>query len=209
MCVIALSGVAPCQCFSPGGHETTSPGWISSAGPPELCTKPRPAVTMSVWPSGWVCQAARAPGSKVTLAPCTRPGALAWNSGSTRTFPVNDSFDPSLDDREPPLLISISFTPRPLDSGPKAGAVDHEPVAHVAALHACVGVVDLLDGDDFYVRDDLVLAAVVEHLLGLGNPADVGTGEALVPEDERARADRSGGRGLRGPTQQHHGAGAP
>src|SRR5437867_12018375 len=113
MCVTALVGVAPCQCFSPGGHETTSPGWISSAGPPQLCTKPRPAVTMSVWPSGWVCQAARAPGSKVTLAPCTRPGALAWNSGSTRTFPVNDSFDPSLDDREPPLLISISFTPPP------------------------------------------------------------------------------------------------
>src|SRR2546426_398437 len=26
MCVIALVGVAPCQCFSPGGHETTSPG---------------------------------------------------------------------------------------------------------------------------------------------------------------------------------------
>src|SRR2546427_12465234 len=48
MCVIALSGVAPCQCFSSGGHETTSPGWISSTGPPQLCTKPRPAVTMSV-----------------------------------------------------------------------------------------------------------------------------------------------------------------
>src|SRR3989441_4779934 len=26
MCVIALFGVAPCQCFSPGGQETTSPG---------------------------------------------------------------------------------------------------------------------------------------------------------------------------------------
>ena len=28
-----------------------------------------PAVTTSVCPSGWVCQAVRAPGSKVTLAP--------------------------------------------------------------------------------------------------------------------------------------------
>src|SRR2546427_7798795 len=48
MCVIGLVGVAPCQCFSPGGHRTTSPGLISSTGPPQLCTKPRPAVTMSV-----------------------------------------------------------------------------------------------------------------------------------------------------------------
>src|SRR6266571_7633751 len=209
MCVIALSDVAPCQCFSPGGHETTSPGWISSAGPPQLCTKPRPAVTMSVWPSGWVCQAARAPGSKVTLAPCTRPGTLAWNSGSTRTFPVNDSFDPSLDDREPLLLMSMSSRLPLLDSSPKAGAVDHEPVADVATLHACVGVVDLLDGDDFYVRDDFVLAAVVEHFLRLGNPADVGTGEALVPEDERARADGGGSGGIRGQPKQHHGARVP
>jgi hypothetical protein len=26
MCVIAVAGVAPCQCFSPGGNQTTSPG---------------------------------------------------------------------------------------------------------------------------------------------------------------------------------------
>src|SRR3989442_458046 len=48
MCVIGRVGVAPCQCFSPGGHETTSPGWISSTRPSQLCTKPRPAVTTSV-----------------------------------------------------------------------------------------------------------------------------------------------------------------
>ena len=34
MCVIAVVGVAPCQCFSPGGNHTTSPGRISSIGPP-------------------------------------------------------------------------------------------------------------------------------------------------------------------------------
>ena len=34
MCVIAVVGVAPCQCFSPGGNQTTSPGRISSIGPP-------------------------------------------------------------------------------------------------------------------------------------------------------------------------------
>ena len=30
--------------------------------------QPQPAVTMRVWPSGWVCQAVPAPGSNVTLA---------------------------------------------------------------------------------------------------------------------------------------------
>ena len=66
---MAVVGVAPCQCFSPGGIEITSPGWISSIGPPSCCTHPKPAVTIKVCPSGWVCQAVRAPGSKVTLAP--------------------------------------------------------------------------------------------------------------------------------------------
>ena len=69
MCVIAVVGVAPCQCFSPGGNQTTSPGRISSTGPPPRCTRPQPAVTIRVWPSGCVCQAVRAPGSNVTLAP--------------------------------------------------------------------------------------------------------------------------------------------
>jgi hypothetical protein len=81
-------GVAPCQCFSSGGNQTTSPGRISSMGPPSRCTHPQPTVTIRVWPSGCVCQAVRAPGSKVTLAPLTRAGSGAWNSGSTRTAPV-------------------------------------------------------------------------------------------------------------------------
>ena len=36
-----------------------------------------PAVTISVCPSGWVCHAVLAPGSKVTLAPCTDAGSGA------------------------------------------------------------------------------------------------------------------------------------
>src|ERR1700687_6074090 len=36
MCVKAVVGVAPCQCFSPGEDQTTSPGRISSTGPPSL-----------------------------------------------------------------------------------------------------------------------------------------------------------------------------
>src|SRR6185503_8280785 len=48
MCVIAVVGVAPCQCFSPGGNQTTSPGLISSIGPPQRCAHPSPDVTISV-----------------------------------------------------------------------------------------------------------------------------------------------------------------
>ena len=35
MCVIPVVGAAPCQCFSPGGNQITSPGRISSIGPPQ------------------------------------------------------------------------------------------------------------------------------------------------------------------------------
>ena len=77
MWVMAVVGAAPCQCFSPGANQTTSPGRISSTGPPSRCTQPQPAVTISVWPSGCVCQAVRAPGSKVTMAPPTRAGSGA------------------------------------------------------------------------------------------------------------------------------------
>ena len=40
------AAVAPCQCFSPGGNQITSPGRISSTGPPQRCTQPQPAVTI-------------------------------------------------------------------------------------------------------------------------------------------------------------------
>jgi hypothetical protein len=56
-----------------------------------------------------VCHAVREPGSKVTLAPETRAGAGAWNKGSMRTVPVNQSAGPLLDGCEPGLLISIYY----------------------------------------------------------------------------------------------------
>lgn len=80
MCVMAVVGVAPCQCFSPGSNQITSPGRISSIGPPQRCTRPQPAVTIKVWPSGWLCQAVRAPGSNVTLTPTARAGSDVWNT---------------------------------------------------------------------------------------------------------------------------------
>src|SRR3954451_13334892 len=105
MWVIAVVGVAPCQCLCPGGHEITSPGRISSIGPPQHCVQPQPEVTINVCPSGCVCQALRAPGSKVTLAPRTRAGAGGSNSGSMRTVPVKYSAGPFPEGREPARLI--------------------------------------------------------------------------------------------------------
>src|SRR5436190_1127798 len=107
ICVMAVAGAAPCQCFSLGANETTSPGRISSIGPPSRCARPQPVVTIKVWPSGWVCHAVRAPGSNVTLALDVRAGVFASNKGSIRTVPVNQSAGPLLDGCEPFLLISI------------------------------------------------------------------------------------------------------
>src|SRR3954451_18329805 len=120
MCVIAVPGIAPCQCFSPGGQETTSPGRIAFMGPPELCTQPQPEVTMRVWRSGCVCQLLRAPGSKVTYAPLVRAGAGARKSWSMRTVPVKYSAGPLADACDPFFLSSMSA---PLDAcraGPSA-----------------------------------------------------------------------------------------
>src|SRR2546430_6463570 len=108
MCVTAVVGVAPCQCLSFGGHQTTSPGRSSTFGWPSLCTQPKPDVTIKICPSGCLCQAERAPGSNVTLAPRTRAGSGASNRGSMRTVPVKYSSGPLPEGCEPFLLISIS-----------------------------------------------------------------------------------------------------
>src|SRR4029453_14527304 len=105
--VIAVVGVAPCQCFSLGSNQTTSPGRISSIAPPHRCAQPKPEVTIKVRPRGIVCQAVRAPGSNVTLAQTTRAGEGAWNRGSIRTIPVNQSAGPLFEGCDPLLLISI------------------------------------------------------------------------------------------------------
>src|SRR2546425_737702 len=108
MCVMAVVGAAPCQCFSPGGNQITSPGRISSIAPPQRCARPQPAVTIRVWPNGWVCHAVRALGSNVTLAATTRAGAGALNNGSIRTVPVKYSAGPLPEGWEPILLIQLS-----------------------------------------------------------------------------------------------------
>jgi hypothetical protein len=94
-----------------GGHQTTSPGRMSTVGPPLLCTHPQPDVTISVCPSGCVCYAVRAPGSNVIRAPRARAGSGAANSGSIRTEPVTYASGPLPEGCEPFLLMSIVLTP--------------------------------------------------------------------------------------------------
>jgi hypothetical protein len=107
MCVMAVVAVAPCQCFSPGGNQTMSPGRISLVAPPQRCARPQPAVIIRVWPSEWVCHAVRAPGSNMTLAPTARAGSFARNRGSMRTVPVKYSAGPFVEGCEPLRLMSI------------------------------------------------------------------------------------------------------
>ena len=101
MWTIAALGAAPCQCFSPGAIHTVSPARISRTGPPHSWTRPTPETTCRVWPSGWVCQAVRAPGSKLTRAERTRAGPGASMIGSCQTVPVNDSAGIFRDARDP------------------------------------------------------------------------------------------------------------
>src|SRR6266496_1651907 len=126
MWLIPVAGEAPCQCFTPGGMRTTSPGWISSTGPPQRCTSPLPAVTIRIWPTGCVCQAERAPGSNVTRPPDVLDGAFAANSGSTRTEPVKNCASPLLDGWEPARVMVIVSSAR---TGAEARAKSDAAVA--------------------------------------------------------------------------------
>ena len=74
-CVRAVAAVAPCQCFTSGGIQITSPLLIAWGGCPACCTQPWPSVTISVCPERMrICQAVRAPGAKATVPPKTRAG---------------------------------------------------------------------------------------------------------------------------------------
>src|SRR5437773_1617158 len=108
ICIIAVSGPAPCQCFPSGAIHTVSPGRISRTGPPHSATRPTPEITCKVWPSGWVCHAVRARGSKRTKAPRMRAGAGASMIGSCHTVPVKESAGARREGTEPNGLISMA-----------------------------------------------------------------------------------------------------
>ena len=50
-CVMAVVGAAPCQCLTPGGHETTSPGRITCIGLPHSCVRPTPEINDQALPA--------------------------------------------------------------------------------------------------------------------------------------------------------------
>src|SRR5512135_964250 len=87
-----------------------------------------------------------------------------------------------------PLLSSKSFRP-------ERGHIDAEAVLYIGLDHSFVSFVNLLDGNDFDIGGDVVGPAEVEHLLGFGDAADVGAGEAAAAHDEAERRDRQGLRG--------------
>src|SRR4051794_7062086 len=126
--VMKWSGVAPCQCHSPGGHHTVSPGRIATTSPPRDWVRPTPLVTCRVWPWTCRCHAARAQGAKCTALTLPReavPGAMT----SKCTTPVNHSAGPWTDG----CLVRIStlglLLYSGLDEDLERGALVHRPVA--------------------------------------------------------------------------------
>src|SRR3712207_2279127 len=113
MWLIAADDVAPCQWRTFGGHQMTSPAPNSSTGPPSIWVQPTPEVTTSRCPSGCLCQAVRAPGSKATRAAPTCDGPFASNSGVMVALPVKFSAGPGVAGRL--LLRLISICPAPWD----------------------------------------------------------------------------------------------
>ena len=50
--------------------------------------------------------------------------------------------------------------------------VDREAVLHIGLEQSVVGLVDLLDWDDFDIGSDVMGPAKIEHLLGFGDTAN-------------------------------------
>jgi hypothetical protein len=89
VCVKAVVGEALCQCFSPVGNHTTSPGSISSMGTPHRCTHPKPEESHEREGEGekpakasprdhvrivtyrWLTRQARRPSVTIKIAPIT------------------------------------------------------------------------------------------------------------------------------------------
>ena len=70
-----------------------------------------PDTTQSVWPSGWVCHAVRARGSKRTQPLLIRAGVGASMMGFCHTVPVKDSAAPRREAVDPNGLISMTVRP--------------------------------------------------------------------------------------------------
>src|SRR5882724_1763376 len=69
----------------------------------------------------------------------------------------------------------------------KRSHVNGEAVFHVRLEQPLVSFVDLLDGDDFHIRGDVVLPAEIEHLLGFGDASDGRSGKTAAAHDQVER----------------------
>ncbi len=74
---------APCQCSSPGGVHTVSPGVRLMTAPSRETTRPAPSVQNNVWPRTWECQLVRAPGVNRTMLAIRRDGSALFLIGLT------------------------------------------------------------------------------------------------------------------------------
>ena len=72
------------------------------------------------------------------------------------------------------------------------GGVDDVAVAHARIHDVVVSLRDVLAADHLDLRDDAVRGAEVEHLLGLGDAADLGARERLAAVDEGAQRQGDG-----------------
>ena len=79
MCVMAVAGVAPCQCLTPGGHQTTSPARIHDRSP--LLGPAHAGGDDQGWP-GCVCQWRR-PAERHKARQGRVPGKQRTGAGST------------------------------------------------------------------------------------------------------------------------------
>src|SRR6185369_5699515 len=77
------------------------PGFSTCGFSPWKQMRPTPDEQKSVCPTGWECQAVRAPGVNVTTEPPRREGASAVITGSWNTTPVKVSAAPRLVFRAP------------------------------------------------------------------------------------------------------------
>src|SRR4051812_5221031 len=178
MCVMLVVAVAPCQCFTPGGVQITSPPFISRFGALHSWTQPLPAITISVCPAGCVCQALREPGSNVTWPPVPRVASVAENSGVTDTVPVNVSAGPRADGRDSFGEISMCCA--------RTGAVEHARMNNTIVI-LVIRMTSLASLLLRATHDKTRSSALVLFVADLFHPIDGLAVECLLHSDMRHR----------------------
>ena len=71
----------------------------------------------------------------------------------------------------------------------KRSHINGEAILYIRTGQSVIGLVDLLDWDDFYVGSDVVFAAKVEHLLRFSNTPDERAREAATLEQKAKGRD--------------------